>query len=225
MVFPEADLLPISALQHLVFCERQCALIHLEGAWADNRLTAEGRALHERVHEPGTESRSDRRIVRSLRLRSLRHGLSGIGDVVEFHRTDELTENAIPIPGLERFWIPFPVEYKRGHPKPTDCDLVQLCTQALCLEEMLSVRVDAGAIFYGQPRRRLEVSFDSALRTTTEGTVARLHKLIGSGVTPPAVYGKKCENCSLMPLCLPKAKASASAYLRAAIAELGRAEP
>ena len=130
-MFTEDNLLPISALQHLLFCERQCALIHLERAWQENRLTAEGRIMHERVHEGGDETRRDVRIVRGLRLRSLALGLVGIADVVEFHRAAD----GVAVPESAGTWRPFPVEYKRGRPKSEPWDAVQLCAQALCLEE------------------------------------------------------------------------------------------
>ena len=189
-MYAEDELLPLSALQHLLFCERQCALIHLEQVWDENRLTAEGRVLHERVHEAGDEKRGDVRLARALRLRSLQLGLIGVADVVEFQRAGQV-------------WTPFPVEYKRGQPKHNDCDRVQLCAQALCLEEMLNQPVPAGALFYGTIRRRLDVAFDTALRELTAQTAARLHKLLAAGVTPPAVCAPKCESCSLVGLCLP----------------------
>ncbi len=193
MNYTEDDLLPLSALQHLVFCERQCALIHIEQAWDENRFTAEGRVMHERVHEAGEESRGEVKTARDLSLRSLRLGLVGKADVVEFHRE------------AGGIWRPFPVEHKRGKPKPDESDMVQLCAQALCLEEMLGVRVDSGAIFYGRTRRRLEVDFDGPLRRKTEKAAARLHELIESGVTPKPDYTKKCKSCSLVDLCLPQA--------------------
>lgn len=190
-IYDEDDLLPLSGLQHLMFCPRQWALIHLEGIWAENRLTAEGRHLHERVHELDSETRNGVKIVRGLRLHSLRLGLTGQADVVEFH------------PG-EGTSVPFPVEYKRGRPKPDRCDEIQLCAQALCLEEMLSVQIPQGAIFYGQPRRRHEVSFDEALRGETERLATIMHTMFDAGVTPVAAYEKKCDNCSLYNWCLPK---------------------
>ena len=189
---PESDLLPLSALQHLLFCERQCALIHLEGAWDENRLTAQGRLLHERVHEREDESRGDLRIARGLRLRSLRLGLTGQADAVEFHRQADGT------------WRPFPVEYKRGRPKPGDYDRVQLCAQAMCLEEMTGADAPEGALFYGASRRRETVAFDAALRAMVEGAARRLHALVAAGVTPSATYEKKCEHCSLIARCRPR---------------------
>jgi CRISPR-associated exonuclease Cas4 len=211
MPYAEDNLLPLSALQHLLFCERQCALIHLEQVWDENRLTAEGRVLHERVHNGDDETRRDGRIVRGLRLRSLRLGLVGIADVVEFHSQPPTPPPAHPsdVPAaLQRSGIrfpwPFPVEYKRGRPKSAPWDAVQLCAQALCLEEMLRVSVPAGALFYGETRRRQDVSFDEALRQTTAETAARLHALFDARQTPPAVYAERCKQCSLLVLCLPE---------------------
>lgn len=203
-MFDEDDLLPISALQHLLFCERQCALIHIEQAWAENRLTVEGKILHEKVHAGGTESRRDVRVSCGVALRSLRLGLSGKADVVEFHRSTAITVKAVSLPGVKGRWQPFPVEYKRGRPKVDRCDEVQLCAQALCLEEMLGVSVPAGALFYGAPRRRKDIGFDPDLRAQTEEAAGRLHALIRSGRTPPAVYEERCQRCSLIAICLPR---------------------
>jgi len=201
-MFSEDELLPLSALQHLLFCERQCALIHIEQAWMENRFTAEGRILHERVDEVGRESRGRIRTVFGLPLRSLLLGLSGKADAVEFHR--EGGED----PAAATVWRPFPVEYKRGKPKQNDCDLVQLCAQALCLEEMLGVVVPEGAIYYGKPRRRLVVVLDETLREKTRQTARRLHELNSSGQTPQARYEKKCESCSMLSICMPKVTGS-----------------
>lgn len=210
MKYSEDDLLPLSALQHLVFCERQCALIHVEAAWQDNALTASGSALHSRVDGAPSESRRDLRTARGLVLRSLRLGLSGRADVVEFHRAAE----GVILPGLQGRWRPFPVEYKRGRPKSHRADEVQLCAQALCLEEMLSAEVPEGALFYGQSRRRTPVEFDGELRALVERSAARLHQLVASGVAPPASYERKCDSCSLYDLCRPKSAAkSVAAYL------------
>lgn len=210
----EDDLLPLSALQHLAFCERQWGLIHLEQIWVENRLTAAGRVEHERVDSGETESRGAVRTVFSLRLRSLRLGLTGKADVVEFH---------LPEPG--GVWIPFPVEHKHGKPKPDDCDEVQLCAQALCLEEMLGIPVAAGALFYGKPRRRKDVEISAELRERTEALAARLHELTQAGVTPPGLYEKKCESCSLLSQCMPRVSGggrSAAAYLARAVAEASK---
>lgn len=222
MMFPEDDLLPISALQHLLYCDRQCALIHVERLWAENSLTIQGRHLHERADRGRGESRPKGRITRSLVVRSMRLGLWGKADVVEF-RPDSAGGASVP----------FPVEYKRGRPKAHDADRVQLCAQALCLEEMLETNVPAGALFYGKTRRRLEVAFDESLRRITEDAAQRLHELLDSGTTPPAVYAReKCDRCSLKNLCLPGVSmgvgSRASVYLdrslAAALAGLPRGE-
>ena len=220
-MYDEDELLPISALQHLAFCERQWGLIHLEGAWQENRLTAAGRLLHDRPHEPETEVRGNLRIARGLRLRSLRLGLVGMADVVEFHRVPSDTEG-VQLDGIAGLWKPFIVEYKRGRPKIGHEDEVQICAQALCLEEMLSVSIAAGALFYGQPRRRSDVVFDETIRNETESLATHLHDLDRAGKTPPATHTTACRSCSLVDVCLPKATArsqSARRYLSRAIAE------
>ena len=204
------DLIQLSALQHMVFCERQCALIHVEQTWTESGRTAEGRIMHERVHEESRESRGDVRIEYGVALRSLRLGLIGKADVVEFHRRPDGA------------WLPFPVEYKRGKPKADDCDKVQLCAQAICLEEMLSVAIPEGALFYGQTRHRLDVIFEEALRRKTEETAQKAHDLVASGRTPPPVYEKRCESCSLMAECLPKTiqkRRSVKSYLTRILGE------
>jgi CRISPR-associated exonuclease Cas4 len=198
--------LPISALQHLAFCERQCALIHIERIWEENRLTAEGRLLHDRADTEEVEVRGDTRLARAVRLRCLRLGLVGKADVVEFHRAtgDQPEAESCALAGVEDRWQPFPVEYKRGKPKIDRCDEVQLCAQALCLEEMLGAKIAAGALFYATPRRRLTVSLDQGLRDETETLAERLHALVQSGRTPAAEYAKRCENCSLVDRCMPR---------------------
>lgn len=203
-MFTEDDFLPISALQHLAFCPRQCALIHLENLWDENRLTAEGRALHDSVHEPHTEMQHGIRIARSLRLHSFRLGLSGQADVVEFHKLPVTSNEGVRLGQKSGKWQPFPVEYKRGSPKISHCDKVQLCAQAICLEEMLNIKIEKGALFYGKPRRRQEVIFDEDLRKETESLSQALHKLFESGKTPSARYEKKCKSCSLLEVCMPK---------------------
>lgn len=218
-MYTEEDLLPLSALQHLLFCERQAALIHIERVWRDNPLTVEGSHLHERADGGEAESRGDVRIVRSLALRNLRLGLSGKTDVVEFHRVPasppETAPAGVALPDVPGLWQPFPIEYKRGKPKTHRADEVQLCAQALCLEEMLGATVPAGALFYAQTRRRTEVPFDAELRRLTEETAVRLHRLFASGVTPKAVREPKCDHCSLLDVCLPEsASHSARLYLK-----------
>jgi CRISPR-associated exonuclease Cas4 len=199
-MFSEDDLIPISALQHYVFCPRQWGLIHIEQMWSENRLTAEGRILHEKTHESEAENRPNIRIVRGLRLCSYRLGLTGQADVVEFHKTDD----GVQLDEAKGLWKPVPVEYKRGKPKIDICDEVQICAQAMCLEEMLNTNISDGFIFYGQPRRRYEVSFDSLLREKTESIVGKLHQFIADRITPRAKYQKKCDSCSLFEICMPE---------------------
>lgn len=228
--FTERDLLPLSALQHLVFCERQAALIHVEHQWRDNVLTIEGSRLHSRVHDSGPrrERRGDCIICRGLALRSLELGLAGRADVVEFHRADPSTEDAakepgsaIALPGEAGCWTVFPVEYKRGRPKSDRCDEVQLCAQALCLEEMLGTTIPAGALFYGKQQRRDDVVFDLKLRAIVTATADRLHELASTGETPKAIKTAKCRRCSLLALCMPEAmtRRSASGYIRRVVGE------
>lgn len=214
-MYSEDDLIPISALQHFIFCKRQCALIHVEQLWSENIFTAEGRIMHDKVDkEMSTESRGGLRVARKVRMRSLVLGVTGIADVVEFHRenknevntgTSASTSRLTKLKGCSGWWRPFPVEYKRGKPKPGNCDKVQLCAQAICLEEMLKVNVLEGAIYYGKTNRRLDVRFDDKLRNETIGTAKKTRKLIESGITPAAIYDKRCEKCSMKGLCLPKA--------------------
>jgi CRISPR-associated exonuclease Cas4 len=199
-MFTEDDLIPISALQHYVFCPRQWGLIHIEQAWSENRFTAEGRQLHDKTHEAETENRPDLRIVRGLRLCSYRLGLTGQADVVEFHRTDK----GIKLEQTEGFWMPVPVEYKRGKPKIDICDEVQICAQAMCLEEMLKTGIESGFLFYGKPRRRQQVDFTDTLRKQTKMIIEELHKLTAERVTPKAKYEKKCKSCSLLEVCMPE---------------------
>lgn len=205
MNYTETDLLPLSALQHYIYCSRQCALIHTEQQWNENRFTAEGRTQHERVDRQEHKTRDGVRTEYAIPLRSLRLGLIGKADAVEFHQKSNIDSR----------YMVYPVEHKRGRPKPSHCDWVQLCAQALCLEEMLNTEIPEGAIFYGQPRRRQTVAFSSALREETEQTARSLHTLIRSGKTPPAEYNsKKCGACSLLEICMPKKHRTVSRYLQ-----------
>jgi len=209
-MYNEDDFIQLSALQHFAFCPRQCALIHIEQVWSENLLTAEGRIMHEHVHEEGDESRGDIRIERGVALRSMRLGVIGKADVVEYHR------------GPDGTWEAFPVEYKHGKPKPDHCDKIQLCAQAICLEEMLRKIINAGAIFYGKTRRRLDVVFDEALRRETFDAAGMTRELLASGKTPKPAYEKRCERCSLVAECLPKTiqkKRTVESYLKRMLEE------
>lgn len=190
-MYTESDFVMLSALQHFVYCPRQCALIHLEQIWSENGYTAEGREMHERVDNGETSYRSGVRVTRSAALRSAILGISGIADVVEWHKLKDHEE-------------PFPVEYKRGKPKKHDADKIQLCAQAMCLEEMLGIQISAGALFYGQTKHRLDVDFDDVLREKTVLAAEGVHDLFRNAVTPPPEPGPKCKLCSLKEECLPE---------------------
>lgn len=184
------DLVPMSALQHYLFCPRQCALIHVEQAWAENSFTAEGRVLHEATGNLGGEIRRGVRVVTSMPLASHRLGVSGIADLVELHAM------------AGGRWMPFPVEYKRGKPKAHRADEVQLCAQAMALEEMFAVEILEGALFYGETRRRTTVILNDALRSLTLEIAESVRCMRRSGETPAPDYKKsKCGRCSLLDLC------------------------
>lgn len=186
------DPLPLSALQHAVYCLRQAALIHVERLWEENRFTAEGRVLHARVDEKSERYSRGVRRVSALPLACRRLGLAGVADLVELHKTKDGE-------------TPYPIEYKRGKAKPHRADEVQLCAQALCLEEMTGHAVPEGALFYAQTRRRVVVAFDEELRRLTKETALALRDVVASGRTPPARYDKrKCGACSLLDLCRPQ---------------------
>jgi CRISPR-associated exonuclease Cas4 len=186
------DYLAISALQHFAYCPRQFALIHIEQVWAENRFTSEGRLLHERVDTGQPEQRRGVRYERAVSLVSHRNRLIGKMDLLEIESTQD---RAIP-----RY---FPVEYKRGKPKLEDWDRVQLCAQALCIEEMRDVEVVEGAIWYWEVRRRDPVHIDQTLRTVTLAAIDDARKILASGITPPPVNDRRCKACSLVELCGP----------------------
>lgn len=190
-MYSEEDLLPISGLQHLNFCERQWALIHMEKEWVENVLTVEGMQLHLHVHEQGAESRGPVRLARGLQLRSLELGLFGVADLVEFHNTASGQ-------------IPYPVEYKRGRKRYDRSDELQLCAQAMCLEEMLKVVVPDGAVYYGQPRRRHRINLDVSLRDGVRRLCERARQLYEEKRLPPPRHGAHCRNCSLFTVCMPE---------------------
>jgi len=210
---PDGDLVALSALQHYLFCPRQCALIHVEQLWAENAATAEGRVVHERVHAVESEMRRGLRTVTGMPLRSRRLGVAGVADVVELHSTPAGT------------WRPVPVEHKRGRPKSHHADEVQLCAQAFALEEMFGVAVPEGALFYGQPRRRSSVTFDAGLRSLTERVAAETRALLDAGATPRMTYDKKrCDACSLIELCRPRTTGAGRSAASWLAAEIDRAD-
>lgn len=215
MTYQEDDFLQLSGLQHFKFCRRQWALIHIENQWAENFRTTDGAILHANAHNGDlTESRGDLLITRDMRVFSRTLGVSGACDVLEFHRGG----TGIPLAGREGLWQPFPVEYKRGRPKEHDADALQLCGQAMCLEELLCCEIPAGALYYGEIRRRKEVAFTSELRQEVRTLLAEMHSLYDRGHTPRVKPTKGCNACSLKGLCLPKLMRgrSVAEYLRRA---------
>lgn len=210
--------LPLSGLQHFAFCRRQWALIHIEQLWKENLRTVEGQLLHHRAHdETQRERRGNLLILRGLAIQSPTLGVSGVCDVVEFHASPQ----GVPIHGEEGLWLPYPIEYKRGKPKSNQADELQLCAQAMCLEEMLCCSIQEGALFYRETKRRTVVSFDSALREQVVSLLQEMHQLYRRGYTPKCKPTKSCNACSLKELCLPKLmkKQNVSAYLRSAMEE------
>ena len=190
MNFREEEFLPLSGLQHFAFCRRQWALIHLEQQWQENLRTIEGQLLHERAHDASLrERRGDTLVLRSLAVASPTLGLSGQCDVVEFRAAPE----GVPLAGEEGRWLPFPVEYKRGRPKPHQADELQLCAQAMCLEEMLCCAIPRGALYYGQTRRRVTVELTEALRQEVRTMTAEMHRLYDRGYTPKVKPTKGCH--------------------------------
>lgn len=202
-MYAEDDYFQLSALQHYLFCPRQCALAYLELTWIENLFTAEGRILHERVHEAKKEKRNELIRARGLWLSSSLLGISGQADLVEFIQSD-VQSVGCSLPGYKGKWLVYPVEYKRGRPKKDFSDEVQLCAQAMCLEEMLDVAVPEGALFYGRQKQRKQVLFDDQLRQLTRQTCLKIHELFKTRQTPPAEYSKKCISCSLLEICMPK---------------------
>lgn len=203
-MYADDDLLLISGLQHLTFCEKQWMLIHVEQLWADNLLTIEGGHLHENVHRIGSESRGEVKLAAGLQLRSLKLGLCGVADMVEFHRDDE---NGVVIPAFKdktKRWTPYPIEYKRGRKRWDIADELQMCAQAICLEEMLYCTIPEGAIFYGEPRRRTRIALTSALRSEVAAKCERARLLASGGAKPAYTPGKQCGNCSMREYCLPE---------------------
>lgn len=195
---PEDWSIPISALQHYVFCPRQFALIHTERLWQENALTAFGKIEHARVESAQASVRGGLREERSLHLISEEWGIHGVSDVVEYERTDD-------------GWRVTPIEYKHGSPKEHRADEVQLCAQALCLEEMHSCHIPFGYLFYQHPRRRQKIEFSTELRELTGSIIRSARALLVSGVLPPAMRRSECKACSLYDLCLPAVRKGTAA--------------
>jgi CRISPR-associated exonuclease Cas4 len=208
------ELLPLSGIQHFLFCRRQWALIHVERQWQENALTAEGRIIHQRVDDPFfTETRKGIITARSVPVASYRLGLAGVCDVVEFTASPD----GVKLPNREGLYLPAPVEYKRGRPKHDHSDETQLCAQAICLEEMLSVAIPAGYLYYGEIRHRVEIEFSAELRTLVKDMAEEMHNYFRRGYTPRVKPFKGCRSCSLADVCLPVLQGkiiAASNYIR-----------
>lgn len=209
----EPEELLISGLMHLTRCPRRWALIHMEGLWSENRLTAEGKVLHERVHSMETESRDGVLFVRGLPLRHSSLGLYGVADLVEFHNSPE----GIALSGRRGLWLPFPVEYKRGRDHLNEADRVQLCAQALCLEDMLKCSISEGAIFYGEPRRRKVMELTASLRVKVANLCTEANKMLQTGQIPLPRQSPQCKGCSMSDQCAPSIPSRAKAYVEQSI--------
>lgn len=210
-MYSEDDFLALSGIQHFAFCRRQWALIHIEQEWSDNLLTAQGDLMHERAHDESLrEKRGDVLTVRGLTVRSAELGVWGKCDVVEFHRTSQ----GFTLPGEEGLWRVVPVEYKHGRAKAGDEDRLQLCVQAMCLEDMFVCDIPEAFLFYGSTRSRERVELAPALRETAASMLQEMHGFYKRGWVPRARRTKSCKACSLAELCLPKASGRpVSAYL------------
>ena len=195
------ELLPLSGIQHFIFCRRQWALIHVERQWQENALTAEGRIMHQRADDPFfTETRNGLVTARSVPVASYRLGLSGVCDVVEFTASPD----GVKLPGRDGLYLAAPVEYKRGHEKRDPCDEAQLCAQAMCLEEMLAVTIPAGYLYYGETRHRVAVELSVELRELVRSMSDEMHAYFQRGYTPRVKTSKACRSCSLADVCLPE---------------------
>jgi CRISPR-associated exonuclease Cas4 len=212
--YPPDSWLPLSGIQHFIFCRRQWALIHVERQWQENALTAEGRIMHHRVDDPFfTEKRKDVIIARSVPVSSPALGLTGVCDVVEF----TLSPHGVQLPGREERYLAAPVEYKRGKAKPDQSDEAQLCAQAMCLEAMLAISIPVGYLYYGQTRRRVPVELTDGLRELVQKAAREMHGYFDRGYTPRVKPFKGCRSCSLADICLPQLQdkiVAASAYIK-----------
>lgn len=200
-MYAEEDYLMLSGIQHFAFCQRQWAIIHIEQQWADNYQTTSGELLHKKAHDENSfEKRGALLIVRGLRISSHELGLSGQCDVVEFHQC----KNGIELFGYDGKWNPVPIEYKHGSPKENNADQLQLCAQAICLEEMFQTNIPDGYLYYGEIRRRTFVEFTPALRNDVKKISLEMHSLFQKGYTPNVKPSRQCRSCSLENLCIPK---------------------
>lgn len=228
MTYSDDDILMLSGIQHFAFCKRQWALIHIEQLWAENVRTVEGQFLHKRADDPfANETRKGIRTVRAMPLISYTLGLRGIADVVEFSKAEYESQFTTRFDKYQGLWRVSPIEYKRGKPKKDDRDAVQLCAQAICLEEMMKVKIEFGELFYAQTQRRQRIEIDEKLRGRVYYLAEKMHEMFRDGKTPPAEVGKHCSICSLVDLCNPrltKKYRSVSNYIKSAFLESEEAE-
>jgi len=195
------DLLPLSGIQHFLFCRRQWALIHIEQQWRENALTAEGRIMHDGADDPFfTVKRHEVITARAVPISSHRLGLAGVCDVVEF----TASADGVTLPGRDGRYLVAPIEYKRGKPKQDPCDRAQLCAQAMCLEEMLCTTIPRGYMYYGQTRHRVTIELTAELRELVRATADEMHRYFRRGYTPRVKPSKSCRACSLAEVCLPR---------------------
>lgn len=212
-VYEESDYLSLSGIQHFHFCRRQWALIHIRKVWEENHLTAKGQIVHAKAHDPEIrESRKELIISRGMPVSSARLGISGECDVVEFHNDSR----GISIHGYEGKYIPVPVEYKRGSGEFTESDSLQLCAQAMCLEEMLCTEIEYGFLYYHQTNKRIKVDFNENIRFSVRMIFSEMHDYYRRNHVPAARKGKKCNGCSLYEFCESSVfkKRSAKEYLK-----------
>jgi CRISPR-associated exonuclease Cas4 len=202
-MYSESELIPLSTIQHYMFCSRRCALVHTEKMWSENKQTVLGSVFHEKAHSGETENRHGLRIARDLRIRSFKMGLIGKTDVVEFHLQEPNSPNGVIFDGIKGTWRVFPIEYKIGKIRIEDEYEQQLCAQAMCIEEMLSTSIYSGALYYGSSHKRKDVVFDEQLRDATKKTACNVHILLQSGITPPSLKNKRCYHCSMLDICMP----------------------
>ena len=220
-MYDDDHMLMLSGIQHYMYCPRQWALIHIEQQWSDNRLTAEGHLLHKNVDDPAYRQKNgDTITLRSVHIASHTLGLYGVTDAVELLPSDSQVD-AITHPRYTGFWKPYPVEYKRGHRKPDECDEVQLAAQVICLEEMYGIHIPEAALFYHDTRHREVVQIDKQLRQLTYELSEAMHRTFESGFTPKAEEKRGCRSCSLIDICAPELtkKTSVAYYLKKTLDE------
>ncbi|RGY96762.1 CRISPR-associated protein Cas4 [Clostridium sp. AM58-1XD] len=218
MEYGEDDYLMLSGIQHFAFCRRQWALIHIEQQWAENERTIAGELLHKNAHDPYfNQKRSDVIISRGMPVFSRKMGISGECDIVEFRKADD----GISLYGHRGLYEIYPIEYKKGKPKDTEIDVLQLTAQAMCLEEMLTAKIDEGAIFYGEIKRRDSITFTDELRSRVKGYFEEMHQLYDRRYTPRVKWSKGCNACSLKDVCMPKLGkvSSVREYIQKAVEE------